>query len=88
MELKTKYQYTYFIYPYIVNEKNYEKYLYKLLMDKNYTMKVFEKEKDMDLYEYFLPKIRSAMFWTIDYDMYRMKKLEQIDKFHTFVPHI
>lgn len=80
MELKTKYQYTYFIYPYIVNEKNYEKYLYKLLMDKNYTMKVFEKEKDMDLYEYFLPKIRSAMFWTIDYDMYRMKKLEQIDK--------
>ena len=63
MELKTKYQYTYFIYPYIVEEKNYEKYLYKLLMDQNYTMKIFEKEKDFDLYEYFLPVIRSTMFW-------------------------
>ena len=80
MELKTKYQYTYFIYPYIVEEKNYEKYLYKLLMDQNYTMKIFEKEKDFDLYEYFLPVIRSTMFWSIDYDSTRMKKLAQIDK--------
>ena len=31
MELKTKYQYTYFIYPYVVNEKNYVRYLQRLL---------------------------------------------------------
>ena len=49
MELKTKYQYTYFIYPYIVNEKNYEKYLYKLLMDKNYTMKVSTRKPNLPL---------------------------------------
>ena len=34
MERKTKYQYTYFIYPYVINENKYEKYLYKLLNNK------------------------------------------------------
>ena len=35
MELKTKYQYTYFIYPYVIDEKKYDKYLLKLLNNKN-----------------------------------------------------
>ena len=30
MELKMKYQYTNFVYPYIVEEKNYKKYIQKL----------------------------------------------------------
>lgn len=80
MELKNKYQYTYFIYPYIVNENNYEKYLQKLLKDKNYKLKFFEREKDSDLYEYFLPKIRSTMFWSMDFDKYRLSKLNSMDK--------
>ena len=80
MELKTKYQYTYFIYPYIVSEKNYEKYIQRLLKDKKYKMKVFEKEKDADLYEYFLPKVRNTMFWSIEFDKYRLSKLNEIDK--------
>lgn len=80
MELRTKYQYTYFIYPYIINEKNYEKYLQKLLKNQNYKLKIFEKEKDADIYVYFLPKVRSTMFWSIDYDKYRLEKLNKIDK--------
>lgn len=35
MELKTKYQYTYFIYPYVIKENKFTKYLLKLLKDKN-----------------------------------------------------
>ena len=31
MELKTKYEYTYFIYPYVIKESKYLKYLMKLL---------------------------------------------------------
>ncbi len=80
MELKTKYQYTYFIYPYIVNEKNYERYLHKLLSSKEYKLKIFDKERDADLYEYFLPKIRSTMLWSMDYDKYRFSKFNNIDK--------
>ena len=34
MELKTKYQYTYFIYPYVIKENKFTKYLLKLLKDK------------------------------------------------------
>lgn len=80
MELKTKYQYTYFIYPYIVDENNYENYLKKLLKNKNYKIKFFEKEKDADLYEYFLPKVRSTMFWSMDFDKNRLSKFKDIDK--------
>ena len=35
MELKTKYQYTYFIYPFAIKESKYTKYLLKLLKDDN-----------------------------------------------------
>ena len=33
MELKTKYQYTYFIYPFAIKESKYTRYLLKLLKD-------------------------------------------------------
>ena len=49
MELKTKYQYTYFIYPYIINENKYDKYISKLLNNKNLKVRFFEKEKDLDI---------------------------------------
>ena len=42
MELKTKYQYTYFIHPYIVDNKKYNKYILKLLKDKRCELKIFE----------------------------------------------
>ena len=32
MGLKTKYQYTYFIYPYVIKENKFTKYLLKLLV--------------------------------------------------------
>ena len=80
MELKTKYQYTYFIYPYIVDDKKYDKYLLKLLNNKNCKMHTFEKEKDADLYQYFLPKIRNYLFWSIEYGKSKIEKLNRIEK--------
>ena len=44
MELKTKYQYTYFIYPFVVKESKYTKYLLKMLKDEHTHLKIFEKE--------------------------------------------
>ena len=66
MELMTKYQYTYFIHPYIIDETKYDKYILKLLKDKKCTYKVFEKEKDLDIYNFFLPNIRSFLFPTFE----------------------
>lgn len=79
MELKTKYHYTYFIYPYIIKEKEYNKYIQRIILDKNFKMKTFDKEKDVDLYSYFLPKIRSYLFWSMDYDRVNLKKFEDFD---------
>ena len=66
MELKTKYQYTYFIHPYIVETSKYDKYILKLLKDKRCEFKIFEKEKDMNIYNYFLPNFRNYVFPTFN----------------------
>lgn len=78
MELKTKYQYSYFIHPYIINEQKYDKYLLRLLKDKNCKMKIFEKEKDLDLYTYFLPNIRNYMFWSFELNNAKVKSFKEL----------
>lgn len=79
MELKTKYQYSYFIYPFIVNENKYSKYIMSLLKNKNCNMKFFEKEKDLNIYTHFLPKIRQYMFWTFGYNKAKREKFERLE---------
>ena len=78
MELKTKYQYTYFIHPYIVDETKYNKYILRLFRNKNCSFKIFEKEKDLDIYNYFNPHIRAYMFPTFEY---RGTKLRNFNDF-------
>lgn len=80
MELKTKYQYTYFIYPYVINENKYDKYLLKLLNNKNIKVRFFEKEKDLDIYSYFLPTIRKFMFQDFDFNKDKIRKFEEFNK--------
>ncbi len=80
MGIKTKYQYSYFIYPYIVEEKKYEKHLYKLLTNRDCKIKQFEREKDSQIYQFFLPKIRDYMFWNIGLNKVKNKKLGEFDK--------
>ena len=66
MELKTRYQYTYFINTFVVKESKYSKYILKLLRDKRFKLKIFDKNKDLEIYTYFLPKIREFMFGTFE----------------------
>ena len=51
MELKTKYQYTYFIYPFVIKESKYKKYILRMLKDKNFNLKMFDKHKDEGMYK-------------------------------------
>ena len=78
MELKTNYQYTYFIHPYVIREGKYQRYLIKMLRDKNCNLKVFQKEKDLKLYKYFLPKIREFLFSSFSYGSNKIRKLEEL----------
>ena len=66
MELKTRYQYTYFINNFVIKESKYSKYILKLLKDKRFKLKIFDKNKDLEIYTYFLPKIREFLFGTFE----------------------
>jgi len=74
-----KYQYSYFVHPYIVDEKKYSKYLLRLLKNKNCKLKIFEKERELNLYTYFLPKARKYMFWPFGLNKEKLAKLEKFD---------
>lgn len=78
MELKTNYQYTYFIHPFVIRDGKYQKYILKLLKDKNCNLKIFQKEKDLKLYKYFLPKIREFLFSSFSYGNSKTKRLEEL----------
>ncbi len=80
MELKSKYQYTYFIYPYIIKENKYEKYILKLLKDKKCKVRFFEKEKDYEIYSYFLPTIKEFMFQGFEFSNQKVRKFEDFTK--------
>lgn len=80
MELKTKYQYTYFIYPYQIDEKKYDKYILKLMKNKKCKFRIFEKEKDLDLYDYFLPNVREYLFPTFEYRDKILKDFNELSR--------
>jgi len=76
MELKIKYQYTYFIKPFIIEEGKYEKYLLNMLNTKKYKLKLFEKEKDLNLYSYFIPNVRNYFFPSFEFDNKKINELK------------
>ena len=78
MDLKTKYQYTYFIYPYIVKQEKYNKYIMKLLKDEKCHITYFQKDKNIDIYTYFYPKIRNYMFSSFNFDKTKIDNLNKI----------
>ena len=78
MELKSKYQYTYFIHTFLINHERYNKYIAKMLKDKRFKMRIFQKEKDLELYTYFLPRIRNLLFKTFELNKLKLEKLEKL----------
>lgn len=80
MERRTKYQYTYFIHPFIIEEKKYEEYITRLMKDKHCHLKIFTKQKDLDIYTFFMPKVRKYLFWSISYDQEQMRTFQDLGK--------
>lgn len=78
MELKTKYQYTYFIYPYVIRENKYTKYLLKLLKDEHCRLRIFRKEKDLNIYSYFSHRARNYMFSSFNLSKTKLAKLDEL----------
>lgn len=49
-----------------------------MLKDKNCNLNIFQKEKDLKQYQYFLPKIREFLFSSFSYSVGKVKKLEEL----------
>lgn len=78
MEPKINYQYTYFIHPFVIKDGKYQKYILKMLKEKECKLKVFEKVKDLKTYQYFLPKAREFLFSSFSFSSEKIKKLEEL----------
>lgn len=78
MELKTNYQYTYFIYPFAINQEKYGKYVTNLIKNKKYQIKFFDSFKDVELYKYFVPNVKSKMFQDFSFNTEKINKLERL----------
>ena len=77
MELSVKYQYTYFLYPYTVDVDKYQKYLLKLLKNEKCRLKIFEKEKDLDIYNYFSTNVKNSFFPTFELRGSKLKEFKE-----------
>lgn len=80
MDFNIKYQYTYFIYPYLIEEKQYQLYLYELLKNPKCKLKLFDRKKDVGIDTYFLPELKQKMFWSLDMTKSAIKQFETMDK--------
>ena len=78
MELKVKYQYTYFIKPFLIEQSKYSKYLLSLMNNKNCKLKIFEKERDLNIYSYFIQNVREYFFPTFTFDRNEINNLDKM----------
>ena len=67
MSSKIKYQYTYFIKSFKIDKTLYNKYILNLLKNEKIKLKIFTKEKDVEIDSYFEKNIKNIMFKTLSY---------------------
>jgi hypothetical protein len=53
------------IYPYLIKSKSMAGY-YELLFDEGFELRIFDKKKDKEMYNFFLPTVNNYMFWTFN----------------------
>lgn len=78
MELKTSYQYTYFIYPFAIKEENYKRYVTNLIKNKNYQIKFFDSFKNVELFKYFVPNVKEKIFQDFSFTTEKINKFEKL----------
>ena len=78
MELKTNYQYSYFIYPFAIKEENYKRYIKNLIKNKKFKIKFFDYFKDVELYKYFVPTVKQDFFQDFSFDKEKINKFNKL----------
>ena len=78
MELKTNYQYTYFIYPFAIKEGEYKRYVTNLIKSKKFKIKFFDAFKDVELYKYFVPTIKEKLFQDFSFSNDKINSINKL----------
>ncbi len=79
MELKTKYQYTYFIYPYEIKQTKYNEYIKQILKNKKFKVIFWNQQKNIELYTHFLPTIKKCLFQNFEFNQEKIKNFEHFN---------
>lgn len=77
MELKTKYQYTYFVYPFVVKEKEYAKFITNMILSDKWKEKIFNKVDDAEVDTHFMGTAKNRMFPTLKWSLKEKKEFNQ-----------
>lgn len=72
--MKVKYQYTYFIMQFTI--ENYNSYILNCLKDKRLKLKLYNKEKYTEIDSYFSKEVKNILFKTLDLSRDEQKTLE------------
>lgn len=62
------------IYPCVIERKSMANY-YRMLLNEGFELEIFDKHKDSEIYNYFLPVVRNYMFWSFE-----LKKTDQFNQ--------
>ncbi|MEG2348756.1 MAG: hypothetical protein RSB67_03820 [Clostridia bacterium] len=80
MSLNAKYQYTHFIYPFVVEEKKYNSFINSLIrQEKNWNLKIHEQKNDDELYNFFLPYMKKFLFPTLMWNNNDIKEYKSMN---------
>lgn len=77
MELKTKYQYTYFVYPFVVKEKEYAKFITNMILSENWKEKIFNKIDDVEVDTHFIGTAKNRLFPTLKWNLKDKKEFNK-----------
>jgi hypothetical protein len=79
MSLSAKYQYTHFIYPFLIEKSKYTGFINNLLdHEKDWKLKIHNQKEDEETYNFFLPYMRKFLFPTLFWNNEFIKKYKSL----------
>lgn len=75
--INTRYQHTNFIYPFVMEQRGYKSYVNSLINNPNCNVRLLQKERNIDLYNYFSKNIKEYFFPTLEYKMQKIRAIEE-----------
>ena len=78
MHIKAKYQYTHFLYPFVIENGNYACFIESILKNtKEWSLNLHQYKNDEESYDFFLPYMRKFLFPTLFWDKEYIKKFKK-----------